>query len=627
MSEPVQRICPSTEAGACDMVSAHSPFDAQSFLKHVTGQPGVYIFTGQDGHALYVGKAKNLKKRMQSYFRKSSPSLKTRLMVEKIHHAEVQTTRTESEALLLENNLIKSRRPRYNISLRDDKSYPYIRLEQNHEFPRLTFYRGSRSNPGKYYGPYPSAASVREMLGHLHKTFQLRQCSDAFFRNRSRPCLQYQIKRCSAPCVGCIEADEYAEDLRQSIAVLEGRDAVLIEELSERMETASRSMEYEAAAIYRDRIASLQRIRERQYISAGQEDADVVAVAVESGMACFNVVSIRRGRNLGSRLDIQSNPLDRTPSRLMEDFLPQFYLGTTIPREILIAEKMDNRASTEQVFSLESGYRVVIKQRFRTHRAKWVEAAKINAQDRLRQHLSEREQIGGQFDALASYLQLAEPPQRIECFDISHTQGERTVASCVVFDRAGPVKSAYRRFNIAGITEGDDYQAMAQAIERRYQRVLENDGQFPDLVLIDGGKGQLGVAAEVFEQLQINHLVQLLAVSKGPERRSGHEKLHLVGQGAPRVPAATSPESHLIQRIRDEAHRFAITGHRQRRSKARTSSLLEDIEGIGEKRRRDLLRYFGGIREVKRAGIEELSRVPGISPVLARRIHDRMHDV
>ncbi|MYB33580.1 MAG: excinuclease ABC subunit UvrC, partial [Gammaproteobacteria bacterium] len=428
-------------------------------------------------------------------------------------------------------------------------------------------------------------------------------------------------------CVGRIEADKYAEDLRQSIVVLEGRDAVLIEELAERMETASRNLKYEEAAIYRDRIASLQRIRERQYISAGQEDADVVAVAVESGMVCFNVVSIRRGRNLGSRLDIQSNPLDRTPSRLVEDFLPQFYLGTTIPREILIAEKMDSRASLEQVFSLESGYRVTIKQRVRTHRAKWVEAAKINAQDRLRQHLSEREQIGGQFDALASYLHLAESPQWIECFDISHTQGERTVASCVVFDRAGPVKSAYRRFNIAGITEGDDYQAMAQAIERRYQRVLENDGQLPDLVLIDGGKGQLGVAVEVFERLQINHLVQLLAVSKGPERRSGHEKLHLVGQGVPRVPSATSPESHLIQRIRDEAHRFAITGHRQRRSKARTSSLLEDIEGIGEKKRRDLLRYFGGIREVKRAGIEELSRVPGISPVLARRIHDRMHGV
>ncbi|MCY4273930.1 MAG: excinuclease ABC subunit UvrC [Gammaproteobacteria bacterium] len=607
------------------MVNAASPFDAKSFLKHVTEQPGVYIFTGQDGHALYVGKAKNLKKRMQSYFRKSNPSVKTRLMVEKIHHAEVQTTRTESEALLLENNLIKSKRPRYNISLRDDKSYPYIRLEQDHEFPRLTFYRGSRSNPGKYFGPYPSAASVREMLGHLHKTFQLRQCSDAFFRNRSRPCLQYQIKRCSAPCVGRIEADDYAEDLRQAISVLEGRDDILIEELAERMDIASCNLEYEEAVIYRDRIASLQRIRERQYISSGQEDADVVAVAVESGMVCFNVVSIRRGRNLGSRLDIQTNPLDRSPSRLIEDFLPQFFLGTTIPREILTAEKVDNRASLEQVFSQESGYRVAIKQRVRTHRAKWVEAATINAQDRLRQYLSEREQIGGQFDALAKYLQLAETPQRIECFDISHTQGERTVAACVVFDQSGAVKSAYRRFNISGITEGDDYQAMSQVIKRRYQRVLENDGQLPDIVMIDGGKGQLRVAVEVFERLQINHLVQLIAISKGPERRSGHEQLHLVDDRVPLVPSSSSPESHLIRRIRDEAHRFAITGHRQQRSKARTTSLLEDIPGIGEKKRRDLLRYFGGIREVKRAGVEELSRVPGISPVLARRIYDRMH--
>ncbi len=608
------------------MGNGPSPFDAKSFLKNVTEQPGVYIFAGQDGLALYVGKAKNLKKRMQSYFRKSNPSLKTRLMVEKIYHAEVQTTRTESEALLLENNLIKTKRPRYNISLRDDKSYPYIRLERDHEFPRLTFYRGSRSNPGRYFGPYPSAASVREMLGHLHKTFQLRQCSDAFFRNRSRPCLQYQIKRCSAPCVGHIEADDYAEDLRQSISVLEGRDDKLIEELAERMDTASRKLEYEEAATYRDRIASLQRIRERQYISSGQEDADVVAVAVESGMVCFNVVSIRRGRNLGSRLDIQMNPLDRSPSRLVEDFLPQFFLGTRIPREILTAVKVDNRASLEQVFSLESGYRIAIKQRVRTHRAKWVEAATLNAQDRLRQYLSEREQIGGQFDALAKYLQLAETPQRIECFDISHTQGERTVASCVAFDPAGAVKSAYRRFNIHGITEGDDYQAMSQVIERRYQRVLENDGQLPDLVMIDGGKGQLRVALEVLERLQINHLVQLVAISKGPDRRSGYEQLHLVDGSVPLVPMENSPESHLIRRIRDEAHRFAITGHRQRRSKARTTSLLEEIPGIGEKKRRDLLRYFGGIREVKRAGIEELGRVPGISPVLARRIYDRIHD-
>ncbi len=613
------------EVGACSMADAPAPFDAKSFLRHVTEQPGVYIFTGQDGHALYVGKAKNLKKRMQSYFRKNSPSLKTRLMVEKIHHAEIQTTRTESEALLLENNLIKSRRPRYNISLRDDKSYPYIRLEKDHEFPRFTFYRGSRSNPGKYYGPYPNAAAVREMLGHLHKTFQLRQCSDAFFRNRSRPCLQYQIKRCSAPCVGCIEAEDYAEDLRQAISVLEGRDAVLIEELAQRMETSSLELEYEEAAVYRDRIASLQRIRERQYISSGQEDADVVAVAAESGMACFNVVSIRRGRNLGSRLEIQQNPLDRNPSRLIEDFLPQFYLGTTIPREILIAEKIDSRGSLEQVFSLESGYRVAIKQRVRTHRARWIEAAKMNAKDRLRQHLSEREQIGGQFVALASYLRLAETPERIECFDISHTQGEKTVASCVVFDRAGAVKSDYRRFNISGIAAGDDYQAMSQAIERRYQRVMENDGQLPDLVLIDGGKGQLRVALEVFERLQISHHVMLLAVSKGPERRSGHEKLHLVDQDVSLVPSATSPESHLICRIRDEAHRFAITGHRQRRSKARKTSVLENIEGIGEKKRRNLLRYFGGIQEVRRAGTEDLGRVPGISPKLAQRIHDRIH--
>ena len=600
-------------------------FDPQSFLANVSGQPGVYIFSDAEGQTLYVGKAKNLKKRMQSYFRGTGLSMKTRLMVSKIRHAETHMTRTESEALLLENNLIKSRRPRYNISLRDDKSFPYIRLEPDPEFPRFSFYRGSRSHPGKYYGPYPNAGAVREMLGHLHKTFRLRQCSDAFFRNRSRPCLQYQIRRCSAPCVGRIDSEAYAEDLRQAVAVLEGRDALLIEELAKRMERASERLEFEEAAAYRDRIASLQRIRERQYVSSGDEDADVVAVASDSGMVCFNVVSVRQGRNLGSRFDIQHNPLDRSPGRLLEEFLPQFYLGTAIPGEILLGESIGNRGSLEQVFSLESRSRVRIKQRFRTHRARWVEAARMNAEDRLRQHLSEREQIGGQFAALAAYLGLAETPERIECFDISHTLGERTVASCVVYDRTGAVKSDYRRFNITGITGGDDYQAMSQALERRYRNVLENDAQLPDLVLIDGGKGQLGVAVDVLEKLQINDLATLLAVSKGPGRRSGDEKLHLAGRDVPLVPNATSPESHLIRRIRDEAHRFAITGHRQRRSKARRTSILEEIDGIGEKRRRNLLRYFGGIREVRRAGIEELSRVPGISPALAKRIHDRIH--
>jgi len=600
-------------------------FEPALFLASVSEKPGVYIFYDNEGGTLYVGKAKNLKKRVQSYFRESGLTPKARLMVSRIGKAETQQTRTESEALLLENNLIKDKKPRYNISLRDDKSFPYIRLTDQDRFPRFSFYRGRRSRPGKYFGPYPSAAAVREMLGQLHKIFQLRQCNDVFFRNRSRPCLQHQIKRCSAPCVDRISQEDYLDDIRQAEAMLAGRDHALIEELAGKMEKSSAELDFETAAIYRDRIALLQRVREKQYVTSDTSDADVVAVAVESGMVCFGVISIRRGRNLGGRFHVQANALGLDAGALLEAFLPQNYLGSTIPREILLSDRIERRSPLQRAFSIESGGKVEIKHRCRTHRARWIESARINTGDHLRRYLNERSQIDAQFIALTDLLALDEVPQRIECFDISHTMGERAVGSCVVFDHRGAVKSDYRRFNITGIDPGDDYAAMAQVLMRRYQRVIEDDGKLPDLVIVDGGKGQLGVARGVFEALQILGSVILMAVSKGPGRRAGEEQFHLIDFPRAIIPRGTSAASHLVQRIRDEAHRFAITGHRRRRAKARTDSPLEGIEGVGDKRRRSLLRYFGGLQEIKRAGIEDLSQVPGISPSLAEKIYGRFH--
>ena len=603
-------------------------FDAERFLASLRARPGVYVFYRKDGKALYVGKAANLKNRVASYFRASGLSPKTRLMVSKIHHAEIQQTRTESEALLLENNLIKDKRPRYNIALRDDKSFPYIRLSEQADFPRFAFYRGRRARPDKYYGPYPSAAAVREMLGQLHKIFRLRQCNDAFFRNRSRPCLQYQIKRCSAPCVGHITPRDYLDDVRQAKAMLAGRDFALLDELGGKMERAAAALEYETAARYRDRIALLQRARGKQYVSSGSAaaDADVVAVAVEGGLACFGVVSIRQGRNLGGRFQVRNNPLDLAPAELLEAFLPQNYIGAPLPAEILLSEPIDSRASLQQALAPGTERSVEIKHRCRAHRARWIESARVNTAEHLRSHLSQRSQTDAQRQALADLLSLDETPARMECFDISHTLGERTVGACVVADRRGAVKSDYRRFNITGIAPGDDYAAMEQALMRRYKRVLQNDGKLPDMVIIDGGKGQLGVAARVLEELQLLGSVVLLAVSKGRERRAGDEQLHLFGAARAITPGGASPGLRLIQRIRDEAHRFAISGHRQRRARARTESPLQRIEGVGEKRRRNLLRYFGGLREITRAGVEDLAKAPGISPALAERIYRRLHD-
>jgi excinuclease ABC subunit C len=601
-----------------------SAFDIDEFLAGLTSRPGVYIYRAEDGKVLYVGKAKNLKNRVSSYFRKSALPTRTMLMVSKISYAEVHQTHTEVEALLLENNLIKQYRPFYNVLLKDDKSYPYIRLNTRTRAPWLSYYRGARNKKGRFFGPFPSAGSVRETLSFLEQVFKLRQCAETIFKHRSRPCLQYQIKRCSAPCVGRITDERYAEDVEQAIAFLEGRDESLARDLVKNMDAASAAMDYEQAALLRDRIAALKQVQARQYVSSEHGDADIIALALEGDKACFYVSHVRHGRHLGGRHFIEMNRLDQPATAMMQSFVTQYYLGQSAPKEIILSAEPEDIKLIETALTEQSRAAVKLKSRVRGHRLRWLKYAKVNAEDHLRQHLSERTTLNAQYQALINVLGLEQPPHRMECFDISHTGGERTVASCVVFDENGPVKSAYRRFNIEGIEPGDDYAAMRQVLMRRYQRLIEEDATLPDLIVIDGGKGQITQALEVMQELQRTD-VPLLGVSKGPERRPGEEKLHLAYEKKIMRLAHSSPALHLIQQIRDEAHRFAITGHRARRAKKMTSSPLLAVEGIGDKRRQALLKYFGGLQAVKNAGAEDLAKAPGISPKLAQRIYELFH--
>ena len=585
--------------------------------------PGVYRFLDAAGQVLYVGKAKNLRRRVASYF---SRALNRRLlvMVAQVADLEVTLTRSEGEALLLESNLIKSLKPRFNVMLRDDKSYPYIRLTTEDRFPRLAFYRGPRTGPGRLFGPYPSAWAVRETLALLQRLFPVRQCEDSFYRTRSRPCLQYQIKRCTGPCVGLVDANTYAEDVAHTAKFLEGRADEVIGELGAAMERAAASLEFERAAVLRDQIATLRRIQERQYVSGEGGDLDIIACAQEAGQSCVQVFFIRGGRNLGNKAFFPLAPPDTDDGALLAGFLTQFYAEREVPAELILSVEPDDRALLETALAERAGHRVAIRSRVRAERARWLEMASGNARVALKSRLGSQAGYRRRLEGLAQALALPEPPTRMECFDISHTMGERTVASCVVFDDTGPRKSDYRRFNIAGITPGDDYAAMHQALTRRYTRVKEGEVPFPDLVFIDGGRGQLAAVAEALQELGIGALT-LVGVSKGPDRRPGTEQLWLLGQGAPVILPADSPAMHLVQQIRDEAHRFAITGHRQRRAKARTASVLEDIAGIGPKRRQQLLQAFGGLRGLTRAGVDDIARVEGISRDLAQRIHDAFH--
>ena len=604
-------------------------FEPKAFLKTLPGKPGVYRMQDAEGTVIYVGKASNLKKRVASYFQKNLSSPKTRVLVSRICNIEVTVTHTENEALLLENNLIKSLKPRYNVLYRDDKSYPYLYLSEQ-PFPRLGFHRGAQRAKGRYFGPYPSSGAVRETLSLLQKLFPIRQCEDNFYSNRSRPCLQYQIKRCTAPCVGLVDSEQYQEDVRHAVMFLEGKSTEVIDELVRRMEQAAEDMEYELAARYRDQIASLRRVQEKQYISAESGDLDVVAAAVERGLGCVQVFTIRGGRNLGNRTyypKVEAGPLETDDATLLLDsFLPQYYLraGRPVPTEILLSHAVSEPRLLEHVLSEESGHKVTLSHRLRSQRARWVKMALQNALQALNARLNSQSSLLQRFETLQEALNLDEMPKRLECFDISHTMGEATVASCVVFDTNGPLKADYRRFNIKDITPGDDYAAMHQALSRRYRRLKEGEGKLPDILLIDGGKGQVSQAVDVMAELQIGGVL-LLGVAKGPERKPGLETLYLSGQKTEIILPADSMALHLIQHVRDEAHRFAITGHRQRRQRSRTTSTLETIPGLGPKRRQRLLKQFGGLQEVARAGVEDLARVNGISPKLAQQIYDTFH--
>jgi excinuclease ABC subunit C len=599
-------------------------FDSTAFLRGVPHSPGVYQMLGGNDEVLYIGKARDLRARLGSYFRSSGQSPKTAAMVRQIERIETTVTHTEGEALLLENNLIKEQKPRFNVMLRDDKSYPYIYLSTEDEFPRLDFHRGPRRRPGRYFGPYPSASSVRESLALLQKTFGVRQCQDSYFSQRSRPCLQYQIHRCGAPCVGLIDREQYAADVRRTVLFLEGRSQALIEELVNEMERASAHLDYENAARIRDRIAALRRVQEKQYVSGDGGDIDVIAAVVEHGAACVHLAMIRDGRQLGSRHYFPRITADQEEGEVLAAFLSQHYVNNPVPASIFTNGSDPEYELLRRALSQRAERSVRISVPVRGAARHWIQMAEVNAHSALRQHIASRASLRLRFQDLQDALGLEAIPERIECFDISHTLGEATVASCVVFDQDGPLKSDYRRYNIEGVTPGDDYGAMEQVLTRRYRKIEEGDGKWPDLVLIDGGKGQLARAVEVMREMPIGGLT-LVGVAKGRERKPGKEQLFLSGSSTPLILPADAAALHLIQQIRDEAHRFAISGHRQRRGKARTRSRLETIRGIGEKRRQNLLKHFGGLQGVGRAGVEDLSAVPGVSPELAQRIYDAFH--
>ncbi|MBT3038268.1 MAG: excinuclease ABC subunit UvrC [Candidatus Thiodiazotropha sp. (ex Codakia orbicularis)] len=599
-------------------------FDHTAFLKTLTTRPGVYRMVNAEGNVLYVGKARNLKKRVSNYFTRSL-NRRIQIMVGQIAQIEVIVTHTEAEALLLENHLIKSLKPKYNVLLRDDKSYPYIYLSTDHTYPALSFRRGARRGKGRYFGPYPSAGSTRETLQVLQKLFPVRQCEESFFRNRSRACLQYQIKRCSGPCVGLISTQAYGEDVQHAVLFLEGKTSQVVDELVAWMERASSNLDFEQAAIYRDQIKHLRRIQERQYVSGEGGDLDIVALAKRGGSACIQVFYIRSGRNLGNKSFYPSVPRDATDETILQAFVSQYYLEKPVPNEIILNHRLAEKGLLEEVLSQQAERRVRISSRVRGERARWLKMAQGNAELALQARLSAQAGMEERLQALQQALQLPAIPERMECFDISHTRGESTVASCVVFNEQGPLKSDYRRFNIEDITPGDDYAAMAQALERRYRRVKKGEVALPDILFIDGGKGQIGAVHERLQDLGISGLT-LVGVAKGADRKVGQEQLFLLGRRAPFILPADSPALHLIQQIRDEAHRFAITAHRQRRSKSRNRSVLEQIPGIGPKRRQRLMKQFGGLQELSRAGIEDISRVEGISTALAEQIYHAFHD-
>jgi excinuclease ABC subunit C len=604
-------------------VSDASPFDLASFLASLPAKPGVYRMLAADGTILYVGKARHLKNRVSSYFHGRVHAEKTQAMVAQVARVEVTVTASETEALLLEYNLIKQHRPRYNILLKDDKSFPYIHLTA-HEFPRLAYYRGAGKLAGRFFGPYPNSVAARETLQLLQKLFRLRPCEDTFFANRSRPCLQHQIGRCSAPCVGFVTREAYAQDIADAVQVLQGRNNELIGELGQRMERAAEQLQYEAAARFRDQIAMLKQIQASQAVTRiSGSDIDAVAIAGSGPEFCVSIVFVRGGRNLGSTNFFPKGGLGGE-NEALAGFLAQYYLSRESPDEILVSQAIEDGDVLEAALKERAGRAVPIRSNVRGTRARWLEMARTNAELGLRMKASSRASLREQLEALRDALGLEHAPRRIECFDVSHTMGESAIAACVVCGPEGPLKSDYRRFNLKGLTPGDDYAGMRQAVSRHFARVQKGESPSPDVLLIDGGQGQLQAALEALAAVGIDPPVTV-GVAKGADRRVGQERLFLAGREAPLILNADSAALRLIQRVRDEAHRFAIAGHRKARARTRLESFLEEIPGLGPARRRELLKSFGGLQGVRQASVEDLARVRGISRPLAELIFETMN--
>lgn len=606
-------------------MSDERTFDKKSFLRSLTHRPGVYRMLDAKHKVIYVGKARDLKKRVSSYFNRTHDSVKTAAMMELVANVEVTLTNTEAEALILEYNLIKQHKPRFNVILRDDKSYPYIYVSTKHRFPRLQFHRGPRKGKGRYFGPYPSTSAVRQTLNELQKLFLIRQCQDSYFSNRTRPCLQYQIKRCTAPCVDLISKEQYAQDVDAAIEFLEGKNQSVIGTFVKRMEEASGARQYERAARFRDQIARLNEIEARQLISrSARKDLDILGFASNGAIHCVTVLFIRNGSVIGSRDHFPRLAGEADQQKILNGFVAQYYLGRDAPAEIILDMEIDDGSLLEAELSQRMGRKISIRSRVRGDRLRWLQMARTNAEQGLNLQAASNATVRKQFAALADALQLEERPERLECFDVSHTSGEATVASCVVFNAAGALKSDYRRFNLSPKVAGDDYAAMAEALKRRYTRVKKGEVPMPDVLFVDGGKGQLAEAMTVLDELELDWL-NVVAVAKGRARKPGAEQLFVAGEKtAFRLPP-DSPALLLIQQIRDEAHRFAIMGHRQRRAKARKTSRLEQIPGLGPKKRRELLRQFGGLQGVIGAGIDDLIKVRGISRSLAESIYNDLH--
>ncbi len=602
-----------------------APFEVKTFLKSLTHRPGVYRMLDAKHRVIYVGKARDLKKRVSSYFTRTQQAVKTAAMMEQVDRVEVTVANTEAEALILEYSLIKRHKPRFNVLLRDDKSYPYIYASADQPFPRLKFHRGARKGKGRYFGPYPSTRAVRQTINELQKLFLIRNCEDSFFKNRTRPCLQYQIKRCTAPCTELISSEQYRADIDAAIQFLEGRNADVVDTFVKRMEQASANQQYEQAARFRDQIAKLKEVQAKQLVKrTDHKDLDILGFASNGAIHCVTVMFIRNGSVIGSRDHFPRLPGETDRQKILNAFVAQYYLGREAPPEIIIETDIEDGELLQAELGERAGHKVAIRCRVRGDRARWLQMARMNAEQGLTLKAASNATIRKQFEALGNALKLDEAPQRLECFDVSHTSGEATVASCVVFNTAGPLKSDYRRFNLSPGVAGDDYGAMAEALRRRYERVKKGEVPMPDVLFVDGGKGQLAEAMKVLDELELDWLT-VVAVAKGRARRLGAERLFRPGSDTAESLPPDSPALLLIQQIRDEAHRFAITGHRHRRAKARKTSRLEQIPGLGPKKRRELLRQFGGLQGVVSAGMEDLAQVRGIGRTLAETIYNDLH--